>query len=179
MRIKYRTAHGFTLAELLIFIIITGIAVAAIAGLFAKNVGSSADPYLRQKALAVAKSYMDEIIRQRWNHNTPFGGGCVKTGSGQCEALEPSNPSVAPIGNEGQARVDYDDIDDYDGLDEAPKDSLGALVDGYSGFNVQVQVTEPAGNWNGVPAADVRKIVVTVATPNNENISLTSYRLNF
>jgi MSHA pilin protein MshD len=179
MRIACNNTKGFTLVELLIFVIITGIAVAAIAGLFAKNVGSSADPYLRQKALAVAKGYMDEILRQRWNHNTPFGGGCVLTGSGQCQGVSPANPAAAPIGNEGQARPDFDDVDDYHGLNEAPTDQLGNLMAGYTGFNVQVQVAQPGSNWNNVDARDVRVISVTVSTPSNETISLRGYRLNF
>ena len=179
MRTVCKNTKGFTLVELLIFVIITSIAVAAIAGLFAKNVGSSADPYLRQKALAVAKGYMDEILRQRWNHNTPFGGGCVLTGSGQCQSISPTNPSAAPIGSDGQIRPDFDDVDDYHGLDEAPTDQLGNLMAGYNGFNVQVQVTQPGGSWNNVDASDVRVITVTVSTSSNESIMLRGYRLNF
>ena len=179
MHTGYKKNKGFTLLELLIFVIITGIAVAAIAGLFAKNVGSSADPYLRQKALAVAKGYMDEILRQRWNNNTPFGGGCVLTGSGQCQSINPTNPPAAPTGTDGQARADYDDIDDYHGLNEAPTDSLGNLMSGYAGFNVQVQVSQPGVNWNNVDARDVRVITVTATTPTNESITIRGYRLNF
>jgi MSHA pilin protein MshD len=179
MHTAYKQEKGFTLLELLIFVIITGIAVAAIAGLFAKNVGSSADPYLRQKALAVAKGYMDEILRQRWNHNTPFGGGCVLTGSGQCVAINPANPAAAPIGNDGQIRPDFDDVDDYHGLNESPTDSSGTAMAGYAGFTVQVQVIQPGANWNNVDARDVRVITVTAVTPTNESISIRGYRLNF
>lgn len=53
--------RGFTLIELVIFIVIVGIAVAAIGTQFSQNVQHSAEPLLRQKALAVAHSHMDAI----------------------------------------------------------------------------------------------------------------------
>lgn len=63
------------------FIVIVGIAVAAISLLFQQNVQHSADPLIRQKTIAVAKAYMDEIVRKRWDELTPTGGGCIDTSS--------------------------------------------------------------------------------------------------
>ena len=53
--------RGFTLIELVLFIVIVGIAVAAIGVQFSQNVQHSAEPLLRQKALAVAHGHMDAI----------------------------------------------------------------------------------------------------------------------
>lgn len=53
--------QGFTLIELVLFIVIVGIAVGAISTQFAQNVQHSAEPLLRQKALAIAHSHMDKI----------------------------------------------------------------------------------------------------------------------
>lgn len=60
MRIKIRP-RGFTLIELVLFIVIVGIAVAAIGAQFMQNVQHSAEPLLRQKAIAVANSHMDTL----------------------------------------------------------------------------------------------------------------------
>lgn len=54
-------SQGFSLIEIVIFIVIVGIAVAAIGLQFSKNVQHSAEPLLRQKALAVAHSHMDAL----------------------------------------------------------------------------------------------------------------------
>ena len=53
--------QGFSLIEIVIFIVIVGIAVAAISVQFSQNVQHSAEPLLRQKALAVAHGHMDSI----------------------------------------------------------------------------------------------------------------------
>ncbi|MCW8917315.1 MAG: type II secretion system GspH family protein [Gammaproteobacteria bacterium] len=53
--------RGFTLVELVLFIVIVGIAVAAIGAQFMQNVQHSAEPLLRQKAIAVANSHMDAL----------------------------------------------------------------------------------------------------------------------
>jgi prepilin-type N-terminal cleavage/methylation domain-containing protein len=53
--------RGFTLIELILFIVIVGIAVSAIGVQFNQNVQHSAEPLLRQKALTLAHSHMDAI----------------------------------------------------------------------------------------------------------------------
>lgn len=177
MRASYNS-RGFTLIETVMFIIIVGIAIAAIGQQFAVNVGHSHEPYLRQRALAVANAYMDEILRKRWNSATPAGGGCVLTGSGNCTT--PGAPPAVGIGTDAQLRPDYDDVDDYDGINaEAPTDSDGTPMPNYENFNVTVSVTQPAANWNGINNQDVRKIEVTVTTPDNQPIALTAYRINY
>lgn len=60
--------RGFNLIELVLFIVIVGIAVAAITVQFSQNVQHSAEPLLRQKALAVAHGHMDSI------QGLPFAG---------------------------------------------------------------------------------------------------------
>ncbi len=168
-------SRGFTLIEVVMFILIVGIAVAAIGLQFQQNVSHSHEPYLRQRALAVANAYMDEILRKKWNSATPTGGGCVNTGSGTC----PAGPAAIASGTDGQSRAAYDDIDDYHGIDEAPTDSQGIAMPGYAGFNVTVNVAAPAANWNSISSLDVREIEVNVTNPDGESISITSYRVNF
>jgi type II secretory pathway pseudopilin PulG len=53
--------RAFTLVEMVIFIVIVGIAVAAIGSQFMQNVQHSAEPLLRQKAIAVANTHLDAL----------------------------------------------------------------------------------------------------------------------
>ncbi|HEC19501.1 MAG TPA: type II secretion system protein [Gammaproteobacteria bacterium] len=167
---------GFTLVETIIVIVLLGAMLAGMTALFTNNVGKSYRPYLRQRALAVANAFMDEILNKRWNEATPLGGGCVNTGSGAC----PTGPAAVAIGADGESRATFDDIDDYHGLNQTPpQDSSGVNMPGYGGYSVAVSVTQPGAAWNGVPAADVRLITVSVTSSSNETITVSAYRVNF
>lgn len=167
--------RGFTLIETVIVIVLVGAMMAGMTSLFMNNVGNSHRPFLRQRALAVANAYMDEIQRKQWNEATPLGGGCVNTGA-SC----PTGPGVIAIGADGETRATYDDIDDYHGLNQSPpQDSSGTDMPGYAGYTVSVTVAQPGGSWNTIPAADVRLITVSVTSSSNETISLSAYRVNF
>lgn len=166
---------GFTLIETIVVIVLVGAMMAGMTALFMNNVGNSHRPYLRQKALSVANAFMDEIQRKRWNEASPLGGGCVNTGV-SC----PGGQAAVAIGTDGAARDSFDDIDDYHGLNQSPpQDSSATNMPDHSGFTVNVSVVQPAASWNGVPAADVRLITVSVTSPGNETISLMAYRVNF
>lgn len=167
---------GFTLVETIIVIVMVGAMMAGMTSLFMSNVGDSHRPFLRQKALAVANAFMDEIIHKRWNESSPLGGGCVNTLSGACLA----GPAVIAIGADGESRATYDDIDDYHGLNQSPpQDSSGTDMPGYAGYSVNVSIAEPGGPWNTIPALDVRLITVSVTSSSNETISVSAYRVNF
>ncbi len=169
----FKKAKGFSLIEIVITIVLVGTMMGGLSAIFAKNVESSYRPYLRQRALAVANAFMEEISRKRWDEVTPIGGGCVNTGA-SCGA-----GTLAPgMNTEEVARADYDDVDDYNAIvnQMPPQDSTGAAMPGYTGFSVTVTVTQPG--WNGVPAADVKLITVSVTSNSNETITLQSYRLN-
>jgi len=174
---KQRTQAGFTLVETVIVIVLVGAMLAGMTSLFMNNVGNSHRPYLRQKALAVANAFLDEILRKQWNEATPLGGGCVNTGSGSCA----SGPAAVAIGVDGtEGRATFDDIDDYNGLNQSPpQDSSATDMPGYAGYTVAVSVVQPGAVWNGVPAADVRLITVSVTSSSNETISVSAYRVNF
>lgn len=92
----HSSQRGFTFIELVMFIVIVGVAVTAITLLFVQNVRYSADPLIRQKSLAVAKAYMDEIVRKKWDELTPDGGGCIDTATLVCEGVWQANTVYNP-----------------------------------------------------------------------------------
>lgn len=170
-------SRGFTLVELVIAIVVIAAAVAGIAQLLANAAAHNAEPYVRQRGLSVAQAFMDEILRKRWDENTPLGGGCVNTGTGAC----PGGPAPSGGGTEEATRAQYDDVDDYDTItaQSPPQDATQTPMPGYNGYTVDVSVANPGGAWNGIPAADVKQITVTVNTPTGEDLTLTAYRVNF
>ena len=196
--------NGFSLIELVMFIVIVSIAVAAIAQIYSTNVMHSPEPLLREKALKLANFYMDEIMGKRWEENTPAGGGCIETGSNYCTTYcaaltfpdcnfctRTGGACVAPATiaalatNEEGLRSDFDDVDDYrsGSLSATPSFPNAAGVNGESplpdvgGFTVAVTIAQVA--LGGIPASDVRRIVVTVTNPVGDSLVLTRYRINF
>ncbi len=194
-----RRNRGFSLLETVIFIVVVAVGLTGILGLFVQNTQSSADPYVRERAVAVAHAYMDEIMGKRFDENTPLGGGCVETGSTSCTAYcnlltDPvcvrskcrlqaaancvPRADVSGIATEEAARNVYDDVDDYAGLNEVPT-GLEGIAGGYADFNVRVSVTQPVANWLGIDPRDLRQIQVEVTSPTAETIRLEGYRVNF
>lgn len=58
--------RGFTLIELIIFIIVVSVAIVGLATLFSITAGKSADPQLRKQALALAEGMLEEVQLARF-----------------------------------------------------------------------------------------------------------------
>jgi MSHA pilin protein MshD len=87
--------QGFTLLELIIFIVVVGVGLAGILTVSNNVVKSSADPMVRKQAMALADSILEEILQKEYED--PDG-----------------LPNVVELG-----RDTYDDVDDYDGKTKA------------------------------------------------------------
>ena len=69
----------------------------------------------------------------------------------------------------------FDDVNDYNGLN----DPVALDAAGNAAGNFRVQVTVGPGVLNGLPAAAVRRIDVTVAYGNGSSVVATGYRTNY
>jgi MSHA pilin protein MshD len=191
--------RGFSLLETVIFIVVVAVGLSGILGLFVQNTQNSVDPYLRERAVAVALAYMDEIMGKRFDENTPVGGGCVETGSTSCTAycnlltdqvcvrskcrLQTAGnclprANVSGIATEEGSRNAFDDVDDYANLNEAPT-GIEGVAGGYADYIVRVSVAQPGTAWQGIDPRDLRQIRVEVSSPMHETIRLDAYRVNF
>ncbi|MGL4317270.1 MAG: type IV pilus modification PilV family protein [Pseudomonas sp.] len=141
---------GMTLVELVITIVIVGIAAAALYSAMAAIVGRSADPLLRQQSLAIAEAYMEEILLQ------PFSD---------------------PDGLADCGRSCFDNVGDYAGLAEAPRDARNTAIAALSAYRVQVAVSTQA--WAGLGASDVLYVQVTVTDPASQQLVLGGYRTRY
>jgi MSHA pilin protein MshD len=145
-----RRERGVTLIELVIAITIVAIAVGGILGAISAFSSRSADAMVQQQAIAIAQSYLDEIL-QRWV--TDPNGTPANTGRGS-----------------------WDLVDQYNGLaDVGAHDQYGNAVAALAGYNVSVAVTNSSG-LGGLGAAVVRRIDVTVTHAPDVTVVLTGYR---
>jgi MSHA pilin protein MshD len=191
-----RNSKGFTLIELIMAIILLGF-VSLIMIPFVTSIIHSPDPALRQRAISLGQALMDEITAKKWDENTPTGGGPICTTESPDQTARPSlidncvtvATPVATLGNDAEARINFDDVDDYDGLTASDNftDQNGA---GFSlpGYSRTVSVTYIASDSNPVtgasPAAaatatDSKRIVVTVVTPRQETLVFVTLACNY
>lgn len=141
---------GVTLVELIVAIVVIAIAAGIVLGTLASGVGASADPMIRQQAIAAASAYMDEILLRNFDD---------------------------PDGIDGEAaRADFDDVDDYDGLvDSGVRDQFGSAIAELSDYTVSVSVV-PTTALPSVAAADALRVDVVVTHTANVNFGLSGYR---
>ncbi|MBC9252517.1 prepilin-type N-terminal cleavage/methylation domain-containing protein [Pseudomonas alcaligenes] len=145
-----------TLVELVITIVIVGIAAAAMFSAMAAITGRSADPLLRQQSLAIAEAYLEEILLQ------PF--------------LDPAAGTVCPAAP--ASRASYDNVCDYNGLnDNGARDARGQAITALSAYRVQASVAAQA--WESLASADVLYVQVTVTDPAGQQLVLGGYRTRY
>lgn len=147
---RRKALRGFTLAELIVLIVVVSIAIAGVMLVYSTAVRGSADPLVNKQALAIAEALLDEI--------------------------QLTSYSVLP--GTGPNRADFDDVLDYDGYSTAGGMVTidGAPIPELAAYNVaSVTVTTPG--LNGV--AEARLIAVTVTGPGAVSIALAGYRVNY
>ena len=96
MTSSLRPQAGATLVELVITIVIIGIAVAGVVGAFSTMAGRSADPLWQSKSVALAQIYADEIIGRKFDEAAGNGGTPPYTGGG-CDVGHARAPRVAVL----------------------------------------------------------------------------------
>lgn len=148
----WNSQRGVTLVELIIAIVIISIALVGVLIAMNRPLGASNHSLLQTQGLAVAEAYLDEILQQALLD--PDGGG------GDCSA---------PATEEG-GRADFDDVDDYAGLDDQPpRDRTGAAITSLPGYRVQLGVQCSAL----APQPDAALVTVTVTNAAWPNWRLT------
>ncbi len=172
--------RGLSLIELLVFIVVVGIAVTGVLSVYSLNARASADPVVQKQALAIAESLIEEVLAKPYTYCDPDDAN-VETAAnvGACAIPEGIGPEVA----QGESRyanlTPFDNVNDYNGFSMAGiVDLNGNAVAGLGGYTVTVQV-QPAGAFNGIPAGETLLVTVTVTAPGNQGVSLSGYRTRY
>jgi MSHA pilin protein MshD len=147
--------QGFSLIELVITIVVLGIALSALTNSLFTGVGRNADPLWQTKASQLSQAYLDEILSMRFSETSPLGGGSID--------------SCSIDGKEaGETRSLYDDVDDYDGLIETADFLDTQATSSYSGYGVSIQVScIEQGNF---PLTESKLITLTITSPVNQKL---------
>jgi MSHA pilin protein MshD len=141
--------RGFTLVELIISMVVVSIALGGVLMVMNYTVRHSADPMLQHQALAIAESYLEEVLLQSFN--------------------DPDGPG-------GETRAFFDDVGDYNGLTNVgARDQAGNAILGLEAYTVVVNVV---GNStiNGITGM---RVTVTVTDPAGNDLSLSGFKTDY
>lgn len=162
-----RHQSGLTLVELVITIVIVSLALASVVGAFSTMLGRSADALQDTQAVSLAQMYLDEILSRKYDEDAGNGGTPPWTGACRTGA------------EAGEARGTFDDVDDYQGIDDQPPALVsGSLPATYAGFRVEISVT-CAGAEIGLPSANAKRIDVRITGADGVSRLFSAYRGNF
>ncbi|MBN8506180.1 MAG: prepilin-type N-terminal cleavage/methylation domain-containing protein [Burkholderiales bacterium] len=141
-----RYCGGFTLAEMLIAIVVIGVGLGGVLLAFQITARGSADPLVQRQLQAVAEGLLEEVLSKPF---TPQAGA----GAGGC------------------ARDGFNDVDDYHGYTSSGVCEInGSAVPGLGGYAVNVQVL--ASTLAGVAT---KRIQVTVSR-GSDSLQLAAHR---
>lgn len=126
MTARLNRQAGVTLVELILSMVIISVALVGILSVMNLTVSHGADPVVQHQAVAIAESYLEEILLQHYS------------------------------GGASSGRADFDDIDDYNNLlDNGVHDQNGTAIAGLSQYTISVSVSAPIAQTGGVSAKQI------------------------
>ena len=151
-----RRQLGFTLIEVIIFIVVVSAALAGILSVMNTVVKSSADPMISKQTMAIAESLLEEILLK--------------------EFVKPAGSAAVGFAASG-ARATFDCVDDYNtyATTGGVKDILGSPVAGLTNYNISPAV---AVTIVTIAGQSMRQVVVSVTGPQG-TVTLTGNRGNY
>ncbi len=190
-----KRSHGFTLIELVMFIVVVSAALAGVLSVFDITTRGSADPQLRRQALAIAESLLEEIQLMPLTFCDPDDAklasaesAVVGAGVEFCATLAES----AMASEAGESRfgglLPFDNVNDYNGFTMTVagggiRDITNAQVEGLEKYAASVTVVAadlgPAGQQIGAASGEALRITVRVTDPNGNTVSLEGWRTRY
>lgn len=175
-----RAQSGLSLVELIMFIVIVGVAVVGLLQVLSMGARSSPDPMRRKQALAIAEGMMEEVRLARFTY----------CDGGDWSAEQANSPTDCKVQAEGMGRElgntrPFDNVNDYAG--EYTTDAAGNAFP--AGYKATVAVAPdatlgPAGAQIPADATaaklNVLHITVTVTYANGgDPVVLDGYRTRY
>lgn len=144
-------ARGVTLVELIVAIVIIGVALAGVLVVFLRNTSASGDPLIWHQATAIAEAYLEEALTKNFS-----------------------------VGS-GNTRPTYDDVLDYNFTDVGARDQTGTLISGLGGYTVQIQAAyDDLNNITAASTNAVRvQVTVTPTALPSSTVIISGYRTNY
>jgi MSHA pilin protein MshD len=144
---------GATLVELIVSIVVIAIAVTSVLGLLSEISVRSASAMMATQAESIASAYLDEALSQAF--------------------VDPNLPEAG--------RQNFDDVSDYNFIDNGARDRQGNAIAGLGQYQVQISTAGPAGVQLGVApnTTPAIRVTVTVTDPTGAITRLEGFRTSY
>src|SRR5581483_8369957 len=154
--------RGFTMVEAAIAVAVVGVLLTAATSTLMTVAKNRQIQTERRQGYELADQLMSEIL--------------------QCYFQDPgSSPVFGP--ETGETRATYDDVDDYNGLSEAPpRQRSGTALTDYAGWKRTVAVSYVSPTSPASPssvATSLKRIIVTVTSPSGKQYTLVGLRSQY
>lgn len=193
---SWHRARGLSLVEVIVFIVVVGVAVAGVLAALNVSTRASADPVIQKQALAIAEAVLEEVQLMPFTYCDPDdpqaataqNAGVGANGCSAAASVENPGPEAnPPYGPESRlgATTPFDNVNDYNGFSVGPGiiDMTGAAITGLDGYTATVSVSSQAfaafGGGRAIPSADALLVTVTVTGPANTTAVLHGYRVRY
>lgn len=183
--------YGFSLVEMVVFIVIVTTAIAGVIGALAFMSGHSADPMARKQAIAIAESLMQEIQQMPFTFCDPDDtNASIATSYSDCTNAQNATLIGPTPSTESRysATNPFDNVADYGsfsmpggGCPGICRIGSNTALTGLNAYTAAVAITQvgASGTFAALPTSAVLQIVVTVTGPANTTIRLTGYRVRY
>ena len=182
--------HGVTLIELIVFIVIVGVALAGMLTVLNLTARTNVDPMIRKQMLAIAEGLMDEVAAQPFTWCDPDDpSAATAINAAACATEEVTAPGDPEAGEtRGGPAPFFDNVNDYNGCGPgvvacnlaSPIPSITGNLTAPAGYSAVITVAQsalgPAASL--VPATASLLITVTINF-NNEVIAVEGYRTRY
>lgn len=194
---RRRPQRGFSLIELIVFIVVVGVGLAGVLAVLNFTVRNSADPMLRKNMLSIAETLMEEVQLQPFTYCDPTDPNAATANTAVLNAADTTGnfctAAVEVVGPEGaQVRISttvpFNNVSDYAGTPLAsPIADVSGTFAAPAGYAAFIAIIPeglggiPSGACAGAgncTAMNVVRIVVTV-TVGAEALMLEGYRARY
>jgi MSHA pilin protein MshD len=189
--------RGVTLVELIVFIVIVGIAVGGILTVMNMANRSSVDPVRRKQALIIAEGLLEEVELAKFSYCDPSdpdaGDAETVKSAADCKAVPEKWGQLSPEPTGPTDGRPFDNVNDYvpgPGVSTAAFDNAGGLLLdangaplGVAGYTARLTIAPASLNGIGSGAdtaadTEVLRITVTVSY-DGQAVTLDGYRTRY
>lgn len=178
---------GITLLELVITLVVVGIAMAVVFSSINFNERHSAEPVVRKQALAIAEALLEEIELMPMTWCDPDDAN-VRTATSYTECATQAEDNLTPeVGETRGGLTPFDNVNDYNGYCMATagcsvpdiRDINGSAISNLAGYTASVTVSDDGLNGIAASIGAALHITVTVTGPMDTTVVLEGYRTRY